>query len=82
MNREAMIAVAKRACEMGGIGENAARAFALLAVAEALLDDAERCEISASYADTSGYRRHDLLEAKRLRDKADELRSEADAIQH
>ncbi|MCP5436281.1 MAG: N-acetylmuramoyl-L-alanine amidase [Chromatiaceae bacterium] len=69
-----------RTCEMAGLGANQARAFALMAVAEALLDEAEARELAGTFADLSIYRQRDEMEARRLRALALDMSTKADGL--
>ena len=56
------------------------RAFALMAVAEALLDEAEARELAGTFADLSIYRQRDEMEARRLRALALDMSTKTDGL--
>jgi len=77
MAHEAEIRIATRAGELAGLTAPQARACALMAVAEHLLERAEAREQSAAWADTRAQREADGQQARRLRATADELQRQA-----
>lgn len=79
-NHEHLITIATRACELAGLKPSAARCYALMAVAENLIKQAEALSLSAQFADRMEYKRRDEEKAEQLRQLALDLATEADGI--
>jgi hypothetical protein len=77
---EQVISIATRAGQLAGLAPNAARAFALMAISQQLLDDAEAKLVQAQYADTAAYRRADEAEAEQMRQRSAEYLDAAQAL--